>query len=157
MSTVPSLPMKDYVTCPKERITHYVSDDELTELCEGSQNLWKDLFCLVLPTAIACLGNAAVHLVADLVQKPVSISLRPFINGVVGVSALVLTIVFGICWWRSHQSASALAAHIRERPRVAMDSSQVIVDVGELPTQRQEGERGVQLFASHTNTHRDIA
>ena len=114
-----ALSPRSYLHYDPERVDYAVSGEELEQLCQARQNLWKDVCLVLLPLGIACLLNA----VADT-QIPLKLDLALFLNYLFGVLGLILGLVFGVAWRRSDQDFRSLVAGIREKPKVELASAE---------------------------------
>lgn len=116
----PDLPrQRSYLLYNPERIDYSVTGEELERL-RGGQSLWKD-FCLVFASlGVPCLINA----IADTQKMPsFTLSLSLFLNYLFGVLGILLAVVFGIAWHRSHQSFSSLIEAIKSKPKLELTPS----------------------------------
>ncbi len=110
---VPSNQHKVYILYNPERVDYTVTGEELEKLGEGGRNLWKD-FCLVaLSLGLPCLINA----VADTDAQNFTLSLTLFLNYLIGVVGIALSVVFGIFWYSTNKKSIDLVALIKNKPK----------------------------------------
>ena len=106
-----------YIHYQPERVDYTISDGELAQLRQCTDNLWKD-FCLFSTGAgVPCLINAISEAVS---KKPFQPTLSFNLNLVIGVIGLLLGLAFGIAWYRSSQSATTVVASIKNKPRMRL-------------------------------------
>ena len=108
-----------FIRWDPERTDLTVTEGELERIGSASHNHWKDLFLVCLPLSISCILNAA-----SSTPKPFTLTLALFLNYVIGVIALFLSIAFGLAWRRTSVNLKHLLSAIKAKPRYKVELSQ---------------------------------
>ncbi|MBM3300633.1 MAG: hypothetical protein FJY85_11830 [Deltaproteobacteria bacterium] len=124
-------PIRSYIHYDPERTDYSLTGEELKELREGGQNLWKDVCLVAVSVGIPCLINAIAETIQ---QSSFALTLSMFLNYLVGVLGLALGVVFSIAWRRSHRSLQSLIDAIKHKPKMQIVPD--VVNVGALPIAR---------------------
>ena len=107
----------NYIHYQPERVDYAISEGELGQLRQCTDNLWMD-FCLFCSAGgIPCLINAISEATS---RTPFRATLSFNLNLVVGILGLLLGIAFGIAWFRTRQSGNAIITAIKNKPRMRL-------------------------------------
>jgi hypothetical protein len=104
-----------YIHYQPERVDYAISEGELALLRACTDNLWKDFCLFCTGAAIPCVVNAINEIRANVPFQPTLIF---NINLVLGIVGLVLGAAFGIAWYRTRKSSSAIITAIKSKPRI---------------------------------------
>jgi hypothetical protein len=103
---------KRFIHYDPDRTDFAVSEDELHQLQNAGSNLWKDT-CLVLGS----LGIPSIINALHDTPDPFVLSVSLFLNYVVGILGIVLSLVFAVAWYRSSRNVQAVIDKIMAKPR----------------------------------------
>ncbi len=113
-----SFQTKNFLHYDGERIDYAISNSELDELGQVSNNIWKD-FCLTcIGVGIPCSINAI-----SIVSKSVanfSPTLAFNLNALFGIIGIVLGLAFGIAWSKNKNSTKKIVDRIKEKPKIEL-------------------------------------
>ena len=119
---------KRFIHYDPDRTDYSVTPEELRSFQDAGANIWKDA-CLVLGAlGVPCFINALAA-----TPSPFQLSASLFLNYFFGVIGLVLSVIFGIAWWKSAQTVRALVDRIKSKPRHELAPGST--DVGALASQ----------------------
>lgn len=119
--------MADYIHHDPDRVLYGLSEEELDNVANSSQPLWKDVCLVSLSIGIPTLINAiAITKIGD----DFSVTLSLFLNYLFGVVGIILGLIFGIAWHRTRKSCKLIIDKIKSRPRTELTPT--TSDVGEL-------------------------
>jgi hypothetical protein len=124
-------PILSYIHYDPERTDYSLTGEELKELCEAGQNLWKDVCLVAVSLGIPCLINAVAE---TATQSTFTLTISLFLNYLVGALGLALGMIFSIAWRRSHCSLQTLIDAIKKKPKMQIIPE--ITNVGPLPAAR---------------------
>lgn len=105
----------EYMTKPKDKLNHYISDEELTDLCRMKKDNIIEIFWGTLGL---CLGT--IFTFSDtlrLVRDGKVVSLRQFIESGAFTVSLALTVFCAIMWYKRNKYGISLESDIRSRPK----------------------------------------
>jgi hypothetical protein len=107
----------NYIHYQPERVDYSISEGELGQLRQCTDNLWKDFCLFCTGGGIPCLINA----ISEARSKtPFQATLSFNLNLVIGVVGLLLGFAFGIAWYRSRQNATNIVSAIKSKPRMRL-------------------------------------
>jgi hypothetical protein len=98
------------------RTDYTVSEDELIRLREAGQNLWKDVTLVSFSVGLTCILNAIAGTL-----DPFSLTFTLFLNYMFGFLGIILTVVFGIFWRKTHKSLSSIINAIQNKPKLKVE------------------------------------
>ncbi|MFA6391965.1 MAG: hypothetical protein WCW66_04425 [Patescibacteria group bacterium] len=127
--------MTDYIHHDPDRTCYSVTEDELNNIVEKAQPLWRDV-CIAslffgLPTFINAIAETTK-------QNAPEFTWSLLLNYIFGILGLVLAIIFGIAWKRSHKSTKDLVDKIKAKPKIELNPS--TSNVGALDEVKKEIE-----------------
>jgi hypothetical protein len=108
--------------------THYsLTENELNELSDKSQPLWKDVCLTSLALGVPTLFNGIQQTISQEIFK---LNLSIFLNYLLGIISICLSVIFGIAWARNYKSKNTLIAKIKSKPKIEFHPT--TSDVGRL-------------------------
>lgn len=112
--------MTDYIHHDPDRTCYSVTEDELNNIVEKSQPLWKDI-CIAslffgLPTFINAIAETAN-------QTTPQFTWSLFLNYIFGFLGLLFTVIFGIAWRRAYKGTKDLVEKIKAKPKLELNPS----------------------------------
>ncbi|MBI2474002.1 hypothetical protein HYV70_05625 [Candidatus Uhrbacteria bacterium] len=110
--------MPDYIHHDPDRILYSLSEDELENLSNQAQSLWKDVCLVSFSVGIPTVINAIAELSN---QETFQITITIFLNILIGIMGIALGIVFAIAWHRSHKSIKNVMDNIKARPKIELN------------------------------------
>ncbi len=114
-SSLGSLAQRSYIYYDPERTDYSVSSHELEQLENLGRNLWKEFFLVSCPTGLAF----ALHGIESLSTQTVfHLTLGMFLDLLLGIVGLALSICFAVLWRRYHCQSGNLIATIKAKPRL---------------------------------------
>ncbi|KMQ52208.1 hypothetical protein CHISP_0889 [Chitinispirillum alkaliphilum] len=119
-----------YIHYDPERIDYTLSEQELNELKDLSENNWKD-FCIgCLGVGIPCAINAAVFYF-DAASNNTTPSFSFNLNLIFAILGIVLGIAFLLSWIRTQKKSDKIVEKIKAKPRMQFPMN--MQPVGQLP------------------------
>jgi hypothetical protein len=106
-------PPRKIIIYEADRVDIALNEYEFALLRESGRNHWKDVCLVSFSVGLACILNSVAE-VSD--QADFKITLPLFLNLLIGLVGLVLTIPFGIQWRKESQKLDRLAASVHDRP-----------------------------------------
>lgn len=116
---------RQYIHYNPERTDYSLTTEELARLESAGSNLWKDVCLVSASLGVSCVINAIAG-----TPKPFVLSLALFLNYLFGALGVVLAVVFGIAWARSHKGFRTVVNQIKNKPKMEIVPS--TTDVGAL-------------------------
>lgn len=117
---------RQYIHYNPERTDYSLTPEELARLESAGSNLWKDVCLVSASLGVSCGINAIAG-----TPTPFALSVSLFLNYLFGALGVVLAIVFGIAWTRTHTGFRAVVNEIKSKPRMEIVPS--TTNVGPLP------------------------
>jgi hypothetical protein len=96
-----------------DRVDYALTEDELTQMEQVSQNIYKDFFFPVLFLGIPCLLNMFGY-----VKDPFEWSYGLFFNFCIGLICILSSLVLGLGWRRTHGAFTELVNKIKAKPKI---------------------------------------
>jgi hypothetical protein len=97
------------------RVDYTVSESELILLENYGNNIWKDVFIATLSLGIPTLINGVISY--NKLQPNANLTLEIFINFIVGISCLIVAIVFFFVWRKYSKKFSNIISNIKQKPQ----------------------------------------
>lgn len=119
-----------YIHYNPERVDFSATDSELEQLCRSGHNSWKDFTIACGGVGVPCILNAITIYQA---QSQFAATLAFTLNLVVGLVGVVLSVAFGIMWYRTAADVASIVTVIKAKPRIPFQPPGVS-NIGQLPS-----------------------
>lgn len=116
---------RQYLHYNPDRTDYSLTADELARLESAGSNLWKDVCLVSASLGVSCVINAIAG-----TPTPFTLSAALFLNYLFGVLGLVLAIIFGVAWGKTHKGFHEIVGEIKKKPKMEILPS--TTDVGAL-------------------------
>jgi hypothetical protein len=102
-----------------------LSKQELALLANKSSSIWKELFLFFSALSIPAILNA----LSEYSQQPagwqvIQLTTSLFLNSLIGILTSLLSVVFGIIWWRQTRGGTDLMQEILGKPELPLRVSE---------------------------------
>ena len=112
--------MTEYIHHDPDRTCYSVTEDELNNITEKAQPLWKDVCLISFSIGISTLLNAIDRTIS---QETFTLDIVIFLNYLFALLGIILGVIFGIAWYQTHISAKNLINRIKSKPKMELNAS----------------------------------
>lgn len=111
---------KHWVHLDPNRTDYTLSESEMRDLENATDNHWKDLCILFFGIGISTGSNAVSNIGA---LSTFELTLSIFLNSVISILCLLLSIILGVAWYKTGKNLKEIFERIKNKPKFEVNKN----------------------------------